>query len=216
MTYHRGLSRGYQIVSFTVLLRVGSREICSSAIMADEKNHRTESSNSKPGVEHKDRTGSPTTSSPTTAEDVALQASAKAENPLAGLGKEELSRMADEYCARYGFDNEEDLRIFRLGALIAGNDFQWDTTPGLTDEEIKGLEFERDHKYTSLPKTLVGVVVVCVSHHLFRVIKINCALTFSIVLGNVCRRPGDGRDCSERCSNFLRTGLQHRRQELPT
>lgn len=134
--------------------------------MADEKDHRTQSSDSKSRVEHQDRAGSPTTSSPMTAGDVALRASAKAENPLAGLGKEELSRMADEYCARHGFDSEEDLRVFRLGALVAGNDFKWDTISGLTGEEIRGLEFERDHKYTSLPKTLVGVVVVCVSHRL--------------------------------------------------
>lgn len=135
--------------------------------MADEKHDRASSSDSKPDVDHCDRADSPTLSAPATAADNGLDerrhASAKAENPLAGLSEAELSRMVDEYCARHGFESEEDLRVFRLGALIAGKDFQWDAISGLTGEEIRGLEFERDHKYKSLPKTLVGVVVVCVS-----------------------------------------------------
>lgn len=122
----------------------------------------------KPEVEHHDRAGSNTTSIPTPAADEGLQerrhASAKAENPLAGMSDGELNRMAEDYCTHYGFDSEEDRRVFRLGARIAGNDFQWDAIPGLTGDEVRGLEFERDHKYRSLPKTLVGVVVVCVSH----------------------------------------------------
>lgn len=149
--------------------------------MADEKQHRASSSDSKPGIEHRDRANSPTLSAPTTAADHGLderrQASAKAENPLAGLSKVELDRMVDDYCARHGFDSEEDLRVFRLGALIASKDFQWDAISGLTDEETRGLAFERDHKYKSLPKTLVGVVVVCVSSPSARPLDLKRLLT---------------------------------------
>lgn len=132
--------------------------------MADEKKHRSASSGSLPEVSHQDQAGSP---SVTPREDKEISerqnAAAKAENPLAGKSKEELYLLAEEYCSEFGFTDEEDIRVFRLGALVAGNDFQWDNVPGLTDVEIAGLEFERDHKYKSLPKTLVGVVVVCVS-----------------------------------------------------
>lgn len=88
--------------------------------MADEKHHRTSSSDSTPEIEHQDHAGSHTTSSPTTAVGEGLQgrqnASVKAENPLIGLSKGELSRMVDEYCTHHGFDNEED-----LVCLLEGN-----------------------------------------------------------------------------------------------
>lgn len=127
--------------------------------MADEKGDRVSPSGSKAEVDHHSIT------SPTAADDEAVQKrleiSAKAENPLAGLQQDELVHRAEDYCTQHGFDSEEDRRVFRLGALIAGNDFQWDTISGLTDAEIAGLELERDHRYKSLPKTLIGVVVVC-------------------------------------------------------
>lgn len=129
--------------------------------MAEEKQGRVSPSGSKVEVDHQSIVP------PTGTEDEELhkrlEVSAKAENPLAGLKQEQLTQMVEDYCTQHGFDSEEDLRVFRLGALIAGNDFHWDTISGLTDAEIAGLELERDHKYKSLPKTLVGVVVVCVS-----------------------------------------------------
>lgn len=137
--------------------------------MAEEKKQRmgsTDSSN-KPEAFHHDRAGSPSVSSPTTAvgdnSSDHRYAATKAENPLTGMSKEELKQLAEDYCSRYGFTSEDDLRVFRLGALIAGSDFRWDNVPGLTEAEVAGLELERDHKYKSLPKTLIGVVVVCVS-----------------------------------------------------
>jgi hypothetical protein len=57
----------------------------------------------------------------------------------------------------------EDLRVFRLGAAIAGNDFQWDTIDGLRDDEKVALRTEVDHKWRANPKKLYGVIVVCVS-----------------------------------------------------
>lgn len=132
--------------------------------MSDEKKQRSGSSDSTPQIAHHDQVGS-VSATPGADNEISERqnAASKAENPLAGKNKEELHRMAEEYCAQYGFTTEEDIRVFRLGALIAGNDFQWDNISGLTPEEVAGLEFERDHKYKSLPRTLIGVVVVCVS-----------------------------------------------------
>jgi hypothetical protein len=50
-----------------------------------------------------------------------LEASAKLENPLAGLSPEELAQRGESFCKKHGLTDEEDIRAFRLGAMIAGN-----------------------------------------------------------------------------------------------
>lgn len=135
--------------------------------MSGQNHDRTESSASKPEVEHQDQPGPSNLATRTVTDDAELkerlEVSARAENPLAGLRDEDLIRKAEEYCGAHGFISEDDRRVFRLGALISGHGFEWDNIDGLTAEEIAGLEFERDHPYKSLPWTLIGVVVVCVS-----------------------------------------------------
>lgn len=136
--------------------------------MAKDVQQRTPSSSSKPEVEQLDQIRSSTNTATTTVTNDTelkqrLEVSAKAENPLSGLQSDELIRRAEDYCTAHGFITEEDRRIFRLGALIAGNDMQWDTVEGLTADEIAGLEYERDHPYKSLNSTLIGLNVVCVS-----------------------------------------------------
>lgn len=90
-------------------------------------------------------------------------ASAKMANPLAGLSQDALARMADEYCSEFGFTDQEDIRVFRLGARIAGNDFQYDTIEGLTELEKEALWKEVNHKWRANPSKLYGVIIVCVS-----------------------------------------------------
>lgn len=141
-------------------------------VMADtrppEKDHqRRESSGSfsKAEVEHQSR--GPSVDQPAAPEDAELRqrhdASARMENPLAGFSREQVKRLAEEFCAKHGFTDDEDLRVFRLGAAIAGNDFQWDTIEGLRDDEREALQIEVDHKWRANPKKLYGVIVVCVS-----------------------------------------------------
>lgn len=135
--------------------------------MSGQIHGRALSSASKPEVEHQDQAATSSITTRTVTDDAELkkrlEVSAKVENPFAGLKAQEIIRRAEEYCDAHGFITEEDRRVFRLGALIAGNDFQWNNISGLTADEIKGLEFERDHPYKSLPRTLIGVVVNCVS-----------------------------------------------------
>lgn len=135
-----------------------------------EKGHRRESigSGSKPEFEQQSRAGSiPSGQGFPEAIDAGLRqrqdASAKMANPLAGLSQEEVTQMAEEYCAKYGFTEEEDIRLFRLGARIAGNGFEWDTIEGLTDTEKEALRKEVEHKWRSVPAKLYGVIFVCVS-----------------------------------------------------
>jgi hypothetical protein len=44
---------------------------------------------------------------------------AKLNNPLAGLTHAQLADQAEEYCRAHQIGDEEDIRAFRLGAVIA-------------------------------------------------------------------------------------------------
>ncbi|GKT57104.1 MFS sugar transporter [Colletotrichum tofieldiae] len=61
-----------------------------------------------------------------------LEASRKLENPLASLTPEQLAQKGEDYCREHGIDDEEDIRAFRLGAMIAGNMNKYDTMAELT------------------------------------------------------------------------------------
>lgn len=50
-----------------------------------------------------------------------LEASVMLENPLAGYSPDQLAQRGENFCKQHGFADEEDIRAFRLGAMIAGN-----------------------------------------------------------------------------------------------
>lgn len=81
-----------------------------------------------------------------------LEASRRLANPLAGLSHEQLSSMGEKYARMAGLDSEEDLRAFRLGAIVAGDENRYDTIDGLTPREREVLDREVTHKWSS--KTL--------------------------------------------------------------
>ena len=89
-----------------------------------------------------------------------LEASAKLENPLHGLTPADLERRGEEFCARHGIEDAEDVRAFRLGAVIAGNLNKFDTVEGLTDREREVLDRELTHKWKN-PRMLYAVIVIC-------------------------------------------------------
>ncbi|KAI0378313.1 hypothetical protein F5Y04DRAFT_284071 [Hypomontagnella monticulosa] len=89
-----------------------------------------------------------------------LEASAKLQNPLAGLTPEQLAQRGEEFCAKHGLTDEADVRAFRLGAMIAGNMNMYDTVDGLTDREKEVLDREITHKWSN-PKMLYAVIVIC-------------------------------------------------------
>ncbi|GJC82591.1 putative metabolite transport protein YwtG [Colletotrichum liriopes] len=86
-----------------------------------------------------------------------LEASRKLENPLASLTPEQLAQKGEDYCREHGIDDEEDIRAFRLGAMIAGNMNKYDTMAELTAQERAVLDGETTHKWRN-PKMLYGVV----------------------------------------------------------
>ncbi|KAJ8121199.1 hypothetical protein ONZ43_g2288 [Nemania bipapillata] len=89
-----------------------------------------------------------------------LEASAKLENPLAGLSPDELAQRGESFCKQHGLTDEEDIRAFRLGAMIAGNMNKYDTIDGLTDREREVLDKEITHKWSN-PSMLYAVITIC-------------------------------------------------------
>ncbi|KAJ8126421.1 hypothetical protein O1611_g7218 [Lasiodiplodia mahajangana] len=89
-----------------------------------------------------------------------LQASAMLDNPLAGLSPDELAQRGEDFCKQHGLTDEEDLRAFRLGAMIAGNMNKFDTIDGLTGREKEVLDREITHKWKN-PSMLYAVITIC-------------------------------------------------------
>ncbi|KAF6844684.1 hypothetical protein CMUS01_00868 [Colletotrichum musicola] len=100
-----------------------------------------------------------------------LEASQKLDNPLAGFSPEQLGRMGEDYCQKYGINDEEDLRAFRLGAMIAGNTNKYDTMTELTAQERAALDGETTRKWRN-PKMLYFVV----AEFLTRAVCSGCAI----------------------------------------
>jgi hypothetical protein len=84
-------------------------------------------------------------------------ASQKLANPLAGLSTDRLGAMGEEYAQKNGMTDEEDVRAFRLGAIIAGNMNKFDTVEGLNEHELDVLRREDTHKWSN-PKMLYAVI----------------------------------------------------------
>ncbi|KAI1754741.1 hypothetical protein F4782DRAFT_491366 [Xylaria castorea] len=89
-----------------------------------------------------------------------LEASAKLENPLAGLSPEQLAQRGEDFCKQHGLTDEEDIRAFRLGAMIAGNMNKYDTIEDLTSREREVLDKEITHKWSN-PRMLYAVITIC-------------------------------------------------------
>jgi hypothetical protein len=87
-----------------------------------------------------------------------LGVSKKLANPLAGLNQERLAAMGEEYAKLAGLTSDEDMRAFRLGAMIAGDHTRYDTITELTDREREVLERETTHKWSN-PSMLYWVIV---------------------------------------------------------
>lgn len=126
-------------------------------------NDRSSSSVSRTEVEHNDVRRAPgvgagqigQTTGGTTND--RLEVSKKLANPLAGFTAEQLSAMGEDYAQLAGLTSEEDLRAFRLGAILAGDHPPYDQIPELTPREREVLEREITHKWSN-PSMLYWVV----------------------------------------------------------
>ncbi|KAL2160873.1 hypothetical protein VTH06DRAFT_1070 [Thermothelomyces fergusii] len=134
---------------------------------ATEKNDRSSSSASQTEVEQSDVSRAAGTEAgghyhqpAGGAANERLEVSKKLANPLAGLTAEQLAAMGEDYARLAGLTSEEDVRAFRLGAIVAGDHAPYDQIPELTAREREVLERETTHKWSN-PSMLYWVVVIC-------------------------------------------------------
>jgi hypothetical protein len=85
---------------------------------------------------------------------------AKLANPLAGFTAKELSAKGEAYCKDNSIGDEEDIRAFRLGAIIAQNFELHEECDGLTADERVALREEVEHKWHQ-PWQLYLIVILC-------------------------------------------------------
>ncbi|KAK0704933.1 hypothetical protein B0H67DRAFT_649329 [Lasiosphaeris hirsuta] len=89
-----------------------------------------------------------------------LAASRKLANPLDGLSSDRLAALGQAYALEAGLTDDEDIRAFRLGAMIAGDDNRFETISELIDREKEVLERETTHKWSN-PGMLYWVIIIC-------------------------------------------------------
>jgi len=85
-----------------------------------------------------------------TAEQLRANINAKIANPLAGLTTADLARKAESYVRDNQIGDDEDIRAFRLGAIIAQNPNKFREIKELTGEERNVLEREITHKWSQV------------------------------------------------------------------
>lgn len=85
---------------------------------------------------------------------------AKLANPLAGYSESELMQMGEDYARSHGLENEDDIRAFRLAAVIAKSPLEFEKVEGLTQSETKVLREEVTHKWKQ-PNLLYTIIVLC-------------------------------------------------------
>lgn len=85
---------------------------------------------------------------------------AKIANPLAGFSHDQLAQKGEEFVRSNQVGNEEDIRAFRLGAILAQDPNRHAEVDGLTAEESAVLSKEIEKKW-SQPRLLYLVIVLC-------------------------------------------------------
>lgn len=143
------------------------------------------------------------------------EANKKLANPLAGLSVSELSRLGENYCREAGLgESEEDLRAFRLGAVLAagghaGEDGRgYDVVDGLTAREREVLVREETHKW-SQPKKLYFVIVSELLNRTLLNLSVKADDPLVNSLLTLCCGSGYGRDSCQWCTNLLQSVVWH-------
>ena len=87
-------------------------------------------------------------------------ASAKLANPLAGISHAQLEEMGATYARKHHIGDEEDVRAFRKGAVLAQEPRRFAQVQGLTSRELEVLQKEFDSRW-SQPKLMYTVIALC-------------------------------------------------------
>lgn len=96
----------------------------------------------------------------TAAERARRNLNAKLANPLAGYTQEEPRRQGVNFAIKHQVGDEEDIRAFGVGAVLAQAPEKFATVPGLNPEELEILQREFSHRW-SQPWTMYLVIILC-------------------------------------------------------
>ncbi|EZF34252.1 hypothetical protein H101_02214 [Trichophyton interdigitale H6] len=96
----------------------------------------------------------------TAAERARRNLNAKLANPLAGLSHATLRSRGGRYAQKYQIGDDDDVRAFELGAVLAQDPEQFEKVEGLTKEELDVLRKEFTNRW-SQPKEMYLVIVLC-------------------------------------------------------
>ena len=111
----------------------------------DERNHSIAPSTGKISLNSDDR--------------MRRNASAKLANPLAGISNVDLEEMGATYASKHHIGNEEDVRAFRKGVVLAQDPRRFAQVLGLTSIELDVLQKEFDNRWAQ-PK-LMYIIILC-------------------------------------------------------
>ncbi|EAU81614.1 sugar transporter [Coprinopsis cinerea okayama7 len=90
--------------------------------------------------------------------DLANNVEARIQNPLHGIPEATLLRQAEEFAIDHGLEDKVDL--FKKGALLAQNPADFESIPGMTEEEKEHIRRETTHRW-SQSKALYMTIVIC-------------------------------------------------------
>ncbi|KAK2788159.1 hypothetical protein FQN53_004044 [Emmonsiellopsis sp. PD_33] len=96
----------------------------------------------------------------TAAERARRNLNAKLANPLAGLSHAALMRRGGKYARQHQIGDDEDIRAFELGAVLAQAPEKYESVAGLTEEELEVLRREFTNRW-SQPKLMYLVIMLC-------------------------------------------------------
>ncbi|KFY23847.1 hypothetical protein V493_05595 [Pseudogymnoascus sp. VKM F-4281 (FW-2241)] len=84
----------------------------------------------------------------------------KLANPLGHFRIDKVGDMGEQYCREFALGEAEDVRAFRLGAMVAKDPNKFREVEGLTEDELQVFSDELEHKWRQ-PKTLYLVILLC-------------------------------------------------------
>ncbi|RDW62783.1 MFS transporter-11 [Coleophoma crateriformis] len=118
---------------------------------SDESDHTHVENASLPGGKNADNM---------TADQLRANINAKIANPLAGYSHAELSQKGEDFVRQHSVGDDEDIRAFQLGAILAQDPKRHAEVDGLTQDEADVLAREISHRW-SQPRLLYLVIILC-------------------------------------------------------
>lgn len=96
----------------------------------------------------------------TAAERARRNLNAKLANPLAGFTHDELKKQGLRFSITHQVGDEEDIRAFEMGAVLAQAPEKFEEIEGLTEDELQVLRQEFTNRW-SQPPLMYVVIMIC-------------------------------------------------------